>query len=145
MSASTYPQQQVNASFGNPRQSAIAISNENAQKQNNMMKIGGTNAPIMRTMYPEVSVGDQTNQGVATNLATASGIQSENAKFDCKVSPPPPLKGGKQNRKYKGGKINWGCLSGGKSRKSRKSLRKHKKSKSQKCKKTKSKSKKCKK
>jgi hypothetical protein len=134
-----YPTQKGSIA-GNPRDSALATTNNMNAKQNSInglaggkkRYIGGVGnnkviVPQFNSSYQETSgTGTGTNAQIAA-LSATSMQSTENAKYDANIKNGGTKNGSKKRR---GGNPNWHwpCKSGGKKRKTRKT-RKSRKSK----------------
>lgn len=132
------PQQGSNGSI---YQNNTAITNQNTQRQmaarfGGSRKIlkGGLVVPPVQISYKETGVGNTNTSSNVTSSAKTQADLTASAKFDKQVGPVQPVqKAGRRrkltksrSRKLTGGWPAWGCMSGGKSRKThrRKSRRK---------------------
>ena len=132
----------------NPRDSAIANTNNNAELLASLNTVGGkrqrrriyggfqnTSAPasaapavvvpIVEPLYPSTLTGSQSTNGQIVGNATTTTTNTENAKYDALAASPQPipasqLQGGKRRRKSRKPRKSK------KSRKSRKSRKKKK-------------------
>lgn len=128
---------------GNPRDSAMASMNSANQSQANANKAmaggkykrrhrGGTNGtvavPQFQMQYdPQGGPGTNPNNQIQSN-AQISTQQSANSVYDSQGK----LSGGRSRKRGGNPDWNWGCLSGGKTKKHHKKSRKyHKKSRKQ--------------
>ena len=128
------PQQGSNGSI---YQNNTAITNQNTQRQmaarfGGSRKIlkGGLVVPPVQISYKETGVGNTNTSSNVTSSAKTQADLTASAEFDNQVGPVQPVqKAGRKksrSRKLTGGWPAWGCMSGGKSRKThrRKSRRK---------------------
>lgn len=128
----------------NPRDSAIANTNNNAELLASLNTVGGKRqrrriyggfqttsdapavvVPMVEPLYPSTLTGSQSTNGQIVGNATTTTTNTENAKYDALAASPQPipasqLQGGKRRRKSRKPKKSK------KSRKSRKSRKKRK-------------------
>jgi hypothetical protein len=142
-----YPTQKGSVA-GNPRDSALATTNNMNAKQNSinglaggrkryMGGVGNTKVivPQFPSSYQETSgTGTGTNAQIAA-LSATSMQGTENAKYDANIKNGGTKNGGTKNggtkngtKKRRGGNPNWHwpCKSGGKKRKTRKTRKSRK-------------------
>lgn len=135
-----------------PATAGIAIQNANTNKQMSLIgvtggkkykkgaykkgtyKKGGATiiVPQIKASYPEPGAGNQTVSGNALSIISTTANGNAQKAYDGCIGQPagscgPVISGGRKRKTKKGG-VKWGCMSGGKSRYSRKNKsRKHKK------------------
>ena len=132
----------------NPRDSAIANTNNNAELLASLNTVGGKRrrrriyggfqttsdapaivVPIVEPLYPSTLTGSQSTNGQIVGNATTITTNTENAKYDALAASPQPipanqLQGGKRLRKSRKSRKSRKPRKSRKSRKSRKT-RKH--------------------
>jgi hypothetical protein len=142
----TPPQQQVAApppgSDGSIYGNSNAIAANNAQAQNNLANIGkggsrkrfkgGSTITVPPVQIPYKDPGNMTNANVNKSIMLGATLNA-NSQFDACVGSTNPACGQAGGRKIKGGWPNWGCMSGGKRKSSKKSKSRRKCRKTRKC------------
>jgi hypothetical protein len=121
---------------GNPRDSAMQSMNNNAELQaqanknlsggrHRKLRGGAIPAPQMQLLY-ENQNGTGPNEQMKGNAQTSTQMAA-NAALDAGATK---MGGSRRRRSRKGGNPDWvwGCMSGGKKRRTRKTSRKNKKS-----------------
>lgn len=124
-------------SNGSLQQNNTAITNQNTQRQmaarfggsRKILKGGAVVVPPVQISYKEGGVG---NTNTSSNITNSTKTQSElfaAKEYDNQVGPVQPVqkagrkKSRSRSRKLTGGWPAWGCMSGGKSRRRRKTHR----------------------
>lgn len=118
-------------SNGSLQQNNTAITNQNTQRQM-AARFGGSKGgavvvPPVQISYKEGGVGNTNTSSNITNSTKTQADLFAAQKYDNEVGPVQPVQSAGQkksrSRKLTGGWPAWGCMSGGKSRRRRKTHR----------------------
>jgi hypothetical protein len=119
-------------SNGSIQQNNTALTNQNTQKQmaarfggSRKKQKGGLVVPPVKVSYTETGVQNTSTKSNVTDLTKTQADLYAAKEYDSQVAPVQPVQRAGR-RRLVGGWPAWGCMSGGKIRKSRKSRRSRK-------------------
>lgn len=82
--------------------------------------------PPVQVSYKEAGAGSNTTSANVSNSTSVGASLNANSQFDACVGSSNPACGQAGGRKFKGGWPNWGCMSGGKRSRNKRSGKKSK-------------------